>query len=219
VIQRVSYPVLSGIREDLPQLKEAYKKLIRSTMLICFVLMLGMAAIARPMILTLVGEKWEPSVIYLQMLCFVGMFFPLHALNLNMLQVKGRSDLFLRLEIIKVVLVIPVIIIGVLLGIRVMILGMLIRAMISYYLDSYWSGRLIGYSFLEQIRDIIPSFLLAAGMGAVVFAEGLLIPLPPLQLLVIQLITGALLTFTLCEVLHNADYLFIKEIIKDKFFK
>ena len=161
VIQRVSYPVLSSIKEDIPKLKEAYKKLIRSTMLICFVLMLGMAAIAKPMILTLIGDKWEPCVIYLQMLCFVGMFYPLHALNLNMLQVEGRSDLFLRLEIIKKALAIPIIVIGVIWGIKIMILGMIVNTLIAYYLNSYWSGRFIGYSFLEQIKDILPSFLLA----------------------------------------------------------
>ena len=101
IIGRVSYPVMATIQDDIPRLREAYTKLIRSTMLITFVLMLGMAAIARPMILTLIGENWEPCVIYVQMLCFVGMFYPLHALNLNMLQIQGRSDLFLRLEIIK----------------------------------------------------------------------------------------------------------------------
>lgn len=219
VIQRVSYPVLSSIKEDIPKLKEAYKKLIRSTMLISFVLMLGMAAIARPMILTLIGEKWEPSVIYLQMLCFVGMFYPLHSLNLNMLQVGGRSDLFLRLEIIKKILAIPVIVIGVIWGIKAMILGMIVNTLVAYYFNSYWSGRFIGYSFLEQIIDILPSFLVAVGMSAVVFVEGLLIPLPPLPLLVIQLITGVLLTFGMCEALHNRDYMYIKEIARDKFLK
>jgi O-antigen/teichoic acid export membrane protein len=217
VIQRVSYPVLSSIKDDIPKLKEAYKKLIRSTMLICFVLMLGMAAIARPMILTLIGEKWEPCIIYLQMLCFVGMFYPLHALNLNMLQVEGRSDLFLRLEIIKELLVIPIIVVGVIWGIKAMILGMIINALIAYYLNSYWSGRFIGYSFLEQIKDIFPSFLLAAGMSAVVFVEELLFPLPPLPLLIIQLTTGSLLTIGMCEAFHNKDYAYIKETVKDKF--
>jgi O-antigen/teichoic acid export membrane protein len=219
VIQRVSYPVLSSIKEDIPKLKEAYKKLIRSTMLICFVLMLGMAAIAKPMILTLIGEKWEPCVIYLQLLCFVGMFYPLHALNLNMLQVKGRSDLFLRLEIIKKSLAIPIIIIGIIWGIKVMILGMIVNTLIAYYLNSYWSGSLIGYSFLEQIKDILPSFLLAVCMSSVVFVCGLLIPLSPLPLFVIQLITGVLITIGLCETLHNKDYIYIKDIVKDKFLK
>lgn len=219
IIGRVSYPVLSTIQDDIPRLKETYKKTIRSTMLITFVLMLGMAAIAKPMILTLIGDKWEPCVIYLQMLCFVGMFYPLHALNLNMLQVQGRSDLFLRLEIIKKALAVPVIVIAVIWGIKAMILGMMLLSLIAYYLNSYWSGHLIDYSCLEQIKDILPSFLIAAIMSSIVFTEGLLVPLPPLPLLIIQLITGAILTFSLCEAFHLRDYLYIKNIVNEKLFR
>jgi len=217
IIGRVSYPVLLTIQDDIPRLREAYKKIIKSTMLITFVLMFGMAAVARPMIYTLIGEKWEPSIIYLQMLCMVGMFYPLHAINLNMLEVQGRSDLFLHLEIIKKALAVPVIIIGVIWGIKIMILGMMVNTVIAYYLNSYWSGRFIGYPFYTQLKDILPSFLLAIVMSAVVFAEGWLIPLPMIYLLIIQLITGAILTFSLCEITQFKDYLYIKDIIKVKF--
>ncbi len=219
VIGRVSFPVLSTIQDDIPRLKETYKKIIRSTMLITFVLMFGMAAISKPMILTLIGEKWEPCVIYLQMLCFVGMFYPLSALNHNMLYVQGRSDLALRIEIINKVLSVPVIVIAVVYGIKAMILGMILLALISYFFNSYWSGRLIGYTTLEQIKDILPSFLLALIMSSVVFVEGFLVRLPPLPLLIIQLITGVLLTFGLSEAFHLKDYLYIKDVVKDNFFK
>ena len=100
-VQRVSYPVLSMVQEDDERLKAGYKKLILATMFITFIIMLGMAAVAKPMIVTLIGEKWLPSVEYLQLLCLGAMLFPLHALNLNILNVKGRSDLFLKLEVIK----------------------------------------------------------------------------------------------------------------------
>lgn len=186
-------------------------------MLITFVLMLGMAAIAKPMILALIGKKWEPCVIYLQMLCFVGMFYPLNALNLNMLQVQGRSDLFLRLEIIKKSLGFPVIFFAVIWGIKIMILCMIFLSLIAYYLNSYWSGRMIGYSSIEQTKDILPSFLLALTMSLFVFFEGLLLKLPPLSLLTIQIITGGLLTFGLCEAFNFKDYFYIKSIIKDAF--
>ena len=216
IIGRVSYPVLLTIQDDIPRMREAYKKIIKSTMLITFVLMLGMVAVAKPMIYSLIGEKWDSSIIYLQMLCFVGMFYPLHALNLNMLEVQGRSDLFLRLEIIKKILALPIIIIGVIWGIKTMILGMMINTMIAYYLNSYWSGRFIGYPFYSQIKDIFPSLLLAVIMSAVVYTEGLLIPLPMVYILVSQVLTGALIIFGLCEVFRFKDYLFIKEIIKNK---
>lgn len=216
IISRVSYPVLSSIQDDKVQLKANYKRLIRSTMLITFVLMLGMAAVAKAMILTLIGEKWLPAVIYLQMLCFVGMFYPLHALNLNMLQVQGRSDLFLRLEIIKKILAVPVIIIGIFYGIKIMIMGMMVLTLIAYYLNSFWSGKFIGYSFLEQVKDILPSFLLAALVGAAVFVIGNLLQISPFNTLVIQVITGACLTFVLCELFKMPDYLFIKKIVLEK---
>ena len=103
--------------------------------------MLGMAAIAEPMIITLIGEQWRQSIIYLQLLCYVGMMYPLHALNLNMLKVLGRSDLFLKLEIIKKILAIPIIIIGIYWGVEVLIIGMIINSQIAYFLNSYWSGR------------------------------------------------------------------------------
>lgn len=213
IIKRVSYPVLLTIRDDIPRLRQAYEKIIRSTMFITFVLMLGLAAVARPMILSLIGEKWEPSIIYLQLLCFIGMFYPLQSLNLNMLQIQGRSDLFLKLEIIKKALAVPVIFIGILWGIKTMIIGMMLLTLFSYFLNSYWSGRLIGYSSIKQLMDILPSFLLALIISAFVFAEGLIILLPPLPVLIIQLITGFSLTIGICELFHFKDYLYIKEIV------
>jgi teichuronic acid exporter len=124
------------------------------------------------MIITLIGEKWSPSIIYLQLLCFGGMLYPLHSLNLNMLKVLGRSDLFLKLEIIKKCLAIPVIIIGIFFGIKIMIIGMILNSFIAYYINSYWSGRLIKYGLKDQVRDIAPSFLMAAGMAFTVYILG-----------------------------------------------
>lgn len=219
VIQRVSYPVLSSIQDDLPRLKAAYQKLIKSTMLISFVAMMGMAAIAEPMVLTLIGEQWLPSVVYLQLLCFVGMLYPLHAINLNMLQVQGRSDLFLRLEIIKKVMAIPVIIIGIFLGIQYMIIGMIINSVLAYFLNSYYSGRYLDYSSWEQIRDILPSFLLATSMGSIVFVLGMVLNTSNPVTLLIQVGAGAIITFTLVEVLNMKDYVFIKQTVREKFLK
>lgn len=216
IITRVIYPVLSRIQDDKEKLRLAYQKIIRTTMFITFSLMLGMAAVAKPMIITLIGEKWMPSVIYLQMLCFVGMFYPLHALNLNMLQVQGRSDLFLRLEIIKKILAIPTIIIGIIWGIKIMIGGMMVNTLIAYYLNSYWSGKMIGYSFNQQVKDILPAFLTALSMALVVFGLGILLALPPLATLIIQVISGAVFIIIFSEITHLKDYIFLKSLILEK---
>lgn len=216
IIGRVSFPVLAEIQNEKVRLKSNYQKLIRSTMLITFTLMIGMAAVARPMVLTLIGDKWEPSIIYLQMLCFVGMMYPLHALNLNMLQVSGRSDLFLKLEVIKKIIAIPTIIIGIIWGIKIMIVGMMINTLFAYYLNSYWSGRFIGYSFKEQVLDILPSFGLALAMGTGVFFIGKILPFNNLMVLIIQVITGAGFILTFCEITKFKDYTFIKDLIFEK---
>lgn len=216
IIARVSYPVLSSIQDDIPRLKANYQKLIRSTMFITFVLMLGMAAVAKPLIITLIGEKWSTSIIYLQMLSFVGMMYPLHALNLNMLQVQGRSDLFLKLEIIKKTLSVPIIIIGIFWGIKIMIAGMIFNTLIDSYLNCYWSGKIIGYSFKHQIKDILPAFIMALGMAIIVYGLGLVIELNPLPLLIIQITTGAAFILIVSEITHFKDYLFLKSLVLDK---
>ena len=129
--------------------------------------MLGLAAVARPLILILIGEKWLPAVTYLQILCFGGMLYPLHAINLNILQVKGRSDLFLRLEIIKKVIGIAPIALGIFYGIEYMLCGSVVTSVIAYFLNSYYSAELIHYPTWAQVRDILPALLVSLGVALV----------------------------------------------------
>lgn len=213
IISRVTYPVLSSIQDDKVVLKASYKKLIRSTMLFSFVLMLGLAAVAKPLIITLIGEQWIPTAEYLELLCLVGMFYPLHALNLNILKVHGRSDLFLKLEILKKLLGAPTIIIGIFFGIKIMILGLLANNIIAYYLNSFWSGKLIGYPIAEQISDIMPSFLMAWVVSISVYVIGMFVDTKPFLILIIQITSGGLLTIGICEALRMKDYIYIKEIL------
>lgn len=219
VIQRVSYPVLAKIEDDHNAVKSVFKKLLKNTMFITFILMLIMAAIAKPLILTLIGAKWLQSAIYLQLLCFTYMFYPLHSLNLTVLNVKGRSDLFLKLEVIKKILVIPVLLIGILWGIIPMLIGMIISSFIAYLLNSKYNGSLIHYSTLEQINDLIPGFLVAFIVAIVIFIPTLYINTLPIILLSGQLLIAAILVFTISEMTKLEPYLEIKEIVLEKFFR
>src|SRR5690554_2825047 len=216
IISRVTYPVVSTLQDDIPRLKNNYQRLIRSVMFITFILMMGMAAVAEPMIHTLIGAKWEPAIIYLQLLCFVGMMYPLHSLNLNMLQVQGRSDLFLKLEVIKKLIAIPTIIIGIFFGVKMMIAGMMVNTLIAYYLNSYWSGVKIGYSFKQQVKDVLPSFILALTMGIAVYFLGELLPFSYIVKLIIQILFGAIFVFVFCEITKFKDYIFVKELVLEK---
>ncbi len=219
VVQRISYPVLVKLQNDDAALKNALKKLIKSTMLLTMFFMIMMAASAESLIITLIGEKWYQSVFYLQLLCFSLILFPLQSLNLNMLNVKGRSDLFLKLEIIKKILVVPVILIGIFYGIKVMLLVMIINSFISYYLNSYYNKMLINYSMYEQLKDLFPTIIVISISGTVVFTLGQILNINHLILLIIQSISGIILVVFLSEMLILAPDFEIKAILFDKLIK
>ncbi|MBP7830485.1 MAG: lipopolysaccharide biosynthesis protein [Kiritimatiellae bacterium] len=216
IVQRVSYPVLATLQEEAARLKAAYRRMLQCSMLVTFVLMLGMAASSEALLLTLVGEPWRPAVVYLRLLCLSGLFYPLHAINLNMFQVRGRSDLYLKLEVIKAVLVVPALVIGICWGIQTMILTMIFISFSTYVLTATWSSRLIGYGVGEQVRDILPSFALAASMAAVVYLFGRIVPLaPPLQLAA-QVGLGTAWTIGLAELTRMGGYLYVKDLALEK---
>ncbi|MBA2860457.1 lipopolysaccharide biosynthesis protein [Methanococcus maripaludis] len=176
-IQKVSYPVLSSISDNEELLRSMYQKIIKNTVFVTFPLMTGLLVIADPLIPLLFGEKWVPSIPYFQVLCLSGMLYPLHAINLNMLQVKGRSDLFLHLEIIKKIIGLTSIFLVLFfkLGIMGLLWALVVVSVISYFMNSYYSGKLIKYSSSMQIRDIFPVFLISVVTGALVFMFGIVV--------------------------------------------
>lgn len=213
VIQRVSYPVLSNLQDDKQRMKEGYRRVIKVTMLVTFVLMLGLAAVSKPMIQVLVGDQWLIAADFLPIICLQMMLYPLHSLNLNMLQVQGRSDLFLKLEIIKKCVAIIPITLGIFVGIYWMIWGSVFTGMFAYYLNSYYSSKFLGYSILTQIKDILPSFSIAVIMAVVIYSISLL-PLSPFVLLLLQIVVGAVITLIICEGFKRPEYIELKSIIE-----
>jgi O-antigen/teichoic acid export membrane protein len=212
VVQRVSYPVLCEIQDERERLVSSYKRVIRSTMLVAFACMLGLAAIAKPLIVVLIGEKWLLSAEYLQIICFSGMLYPLHAINLNMLQVKGRSDLFLKLEIIKKIIATIPLILGIIYGIKIMLVVGFCNSVISYLLNSYYSGKLLNYSTIMQITDILPAFLISF-VVAIIMWSITLVNCSYWILLLLQLIAGFIMTVVIYEKLKSPEYIEIKHIV------
>lgn len=211
VIQRVSYPVLSSIQDESERLREAYRKVIKSTMLISFACMLGLAAVAKPLLILLIGEKWLPAVGFLQIICFSGMLYPLHAINLNILQVKGRSDLFLKLEIVKKIIAVGPLILGVLFSIEYMLWGSVCTSFIAYFLNSYYSSNLMNYPTKEQIKDILPTFLVSFATAAAMWSLTLL-SLSNWLLLPLQCLLGIILAVLIYERLHLPEYVEVKQL-------
>ncbi|MBE0574214.1 hypothetical protein IH575_04915 [Candidatus Dojkabacteria bacterium] len=178
-----------------------------------------MAAMAEPLILTLIGPKWTQSIIYLQLLCFVGMLNPIHSLNLNILLVFGRSDLGLKLELIKVIIGIPVIFLGIYFGITTMIIGMIMLSMITFYINSYWSERFIEYSINEQIFDMVPYILYAFIIGGIMFFIANFLNAEPFIILATQIILGTFIIIFTSEIIRLEAYIEIKEIVLKKFLR
>jgi O-antigen/teichoic acid export membrane protein len=219
IVSRVSFPVLSDIQDNHEELKNGFKRIIRITMFVSFVCMALLAAVAEPLILVVIGQQWSSSVILLQLLCIVAMMYPLHALNLNLLKVLGRSGLYLKIEVIKKVLAIPTIILGIFFGVKVMIIGMAINSFISFFINSYWSGKRIGYTVKDQLLDIFPSFVFSVFFGSMVFLVGFVLPIKLFWTLSIQLFSSVAIFFILAELVKQSDYLALKEMVIEKLAK
>ena len=210
IVQRVSYPVLSSIQDERERMKEGYRKIIRTTMLTSFVLLFGLSAVAESLLTVLIGPQWKEAAHYLQIICFAASLYPLHAINLNMLQVQGRSDLLLKLEIVKKIIAIGPLLLGIFIDIDWMLWGSLVTSIIAYFLNARYSGTLIGYPIKAQIRDILPSFGVAAVMAACVWPL-VLLNLRPIWMLLVQLCAGAAVAFGLCEAFQLPEYLEMKD--------
>ena len=169
VIRQVSFPVLSQIQDDELRLIGTYRRMIRMSAFVIFPIMTLLAALARPLVILLVTEKWAGCIILLQLICFSMMWLPVHALNLNILRVKARSDLFLKLEIAKKILGILVMCIFLPWGLIPFCAAGIGSSILSVYINSWYTGKLYNFGFVKQIKDLLPILLLSAIMFIIVY--------------------------------------------------
>jgi O-antigen/teichoic acid export membrane protein len=209
VIQRVTYPVLSNIQDDKVRMVSAYRRIIKVTMFVTATGMFFLGAISEPLIYCLIGPKWHEAAIYLPLICITGSAYPLHAINLNMLQVQGRSDLFLGLEIVKKIIALGPLFIGAFVGIIPMLFTNIISTIIAFLLNSYYSGKFLGYTSWMQIKDIIPSYAVATTIALSVFFLKYL-PLSSWLILPVQLLLGIIIFLIICWVTNIQEYKEIK---------
>ena len=168
VLQKVTYPILCSIQNNDDRLRDIYRRFLKMSAFIVFPLMTGLAAVSHPFINLIIGEKWSFCAVLLQIICFNMMWYPIHAINLNLLQVKGRSDLYLRLEFIKKIVGIIIIIITVPLGLVAMCYGGVTSSLICLFINTYYTGKLINVSFFMQMRDLLPTFILSIAMFIII---------------------------------------------------
>lgn len=212
VIQRVTYPVLSDIQDDKERMVSAYRRIIKVTMFITAISMFFLGAMSEPLLYCLIGPKWHDAAVYLPLICVTGSFYPLHAINLNMLQIQGRSDLFLALEIIKKIIALAPLFIGAFIGIIPMLYASVVVSILSYFLNSYYSGKFLGYSSWMQIKDFAPSYGVAMMVALSVWFLKYL-PISNWIILPLQIITGICAGWVICKAAKMVEFEEVKKII------
>ncbi|MGF7420864.1 lipopolysaccharide biosynthesis protein [Providencia rettgeri] len=160
IIQRVTYPMLSQLQDDKNKFERIYLLTLQLSSSIVFPIILGIAVIAKPLILIILGAEWGSVSEILSILCIGYMLYPIHAINLNLLQVKSRTDLFLKLEVIKKLMITVVLIITIPLGIKAICIGIVIQSYISLYLNTIYTNKLISLTKLTQLKSILPTWLI-----------------------------------------------------------
>jgi len=211
VVTQVAFPVFSMIQDDPVRLKRSMRKAMTALALINFPIMVGMALVARPLVYVLLTEKWAGSIHWLQLLCVASLLYPIQSLHLNVLKARGRSDLYFKLEVLKKTLVVVLIAITYRWGVTGMIWGQIAMSVLGYYINSYYTSRLIHYSLKEQLSDLAPYAAVSALMGLGLYVVQLLPFVGDELLLSVEVLFGILLyvllsyAFRLSAFLETAD--------------
>jgi O-antigen/teichoic acid export membrane protein len=213
IVQRVTYPVLSEVQNDKPRMVSAYRRVIKTTMFITAVLLISLGAVSEPFIYCLIGPKWHQAATFLPLICIIRSLYPLHAINLNMLQVQGKSGVFLILEIVKKVIAIGPFCLGIFVNIYWMLIGSIFTGIINFFLNSYYTGKDLGYSSWMQLKDVAPSYGLAFLIAVCVYFFKYL-PISYWIILPIQICVGVAVFFLVCEKTQMEEYVEVKDMAK-----
>lgn len=169
ILQRVSFPVLSSIQNQDDRLQTNYLRILRATAFVMFPLLFGIAVLAKPFVLVFLGEKWLGCVLLLQILCVAKIWTPINAVNLNLLQVKGRSDIFLKLELIKKSVIVLTMVITIPRGIIWMVSGVVFTTFVAFIINTLATQRLVNVGLFKQVKEFIPILIVSLIMVAVIY--------------------------------------------------
>lgn len=167
-LNRVIFPIFAKIQDDLLKLKEAYRKIMLLVMFIINPILILLALLAKPIVILLFTEIWLPMVPILQIICLTGLLYPIHLYNLIILQVKGRTDLFLRLEILKKIIIVCILPISMFFGLYGLLFGQLLSSICALFINTHYAGKILNYGALAQLKDLMPIFMFSILMGVVV---------------------------------------------------
>lgn len=164
-LNKVTYPLFASIKDDNERLKKVYKQIMQMVTFLIAPILIIMGVLATPLFRFVFTEKWLPAVPYFQILCISGILYPFHVYNLNILNVKGRSDLFLRLEVIKKILLVITIIVSIQFGMYGLLWGIVISSALALFINAHYSGKFIHYNGFDQLKDVSPILLIGITAG------------------------------------------------------
>ena len=218
-IDSVLLPAMSNAQDDKERVKQITRRAIKTSTYVMAPLMMGLAFCAEPVVRIVLTEKWLPCVPYLRIFCITYMFWPIHTANLNAINAMGRSDWFLRLEIVKKIVGISLLLSTMWFGVMAMAYSLLLSSVISQIINSWPNRKLLSYGYLEQMRDFAPAILMSIGMGICVYCIGYL-PLSLISTFLIQIFAGIAIYISASVLLKLEEFKYLlgmtKSFIKKK---
>lgn len=216
-IRAVLFPAMSNSQDKKEAVKAMARRSIRTSSYIMFPMMMGLAVLAEPIVKIILTDKWLPCVPFLQICCCVYAFMPLDTANLQAIKAMGRSDIILKLQIIKKTISVIILLISIRYGVLAVALSNIFTCFITSFTNAFPNKKLLKYSYLEQIKDITPSVLISVCMGIVVYISSKLFAglMPILPAMIIEIIIGVLVYFILSEIFKIDSYVYIKETAKE----
>ncbi len=212
-IQSVMLPTLSNEQDNIKRVKEMVRRAIVSSSLLIFPMMVGLAVVAEPLIKVLLTDKWLPAVPFLQIFCISYSIMPIHTANLQAINALGRSDVFLKLEILKKIIGIIILIISLRFGIFALAWGLVLSGVISSFINAYPNKKLLNYSYIEQWKDIMPSLLISLLMGSIVYMLNFL-NIAELLKLILQVVVGVAAYILLAKLLKVEGFSYLVKTAK-----
>lgn len=212
-IDSVLLPSMAGEQDHCDRVKSMTRRAIKTSTYIMAPLMMGLMFCAEPVVKLLLTDKWLPCVPYLRIFCFTYMFWPIHTANLNAIKAMGRSDLFLKLEIVKKIMGLMLLLLTMKISVMAMAYSLIVSGICSQVINSWPNWKLLDYNYFEQLRDILPSIVIALLMGIIVYFVGLL-RLPTIIIIFVQIIAGAVIYIGTSALLHLEEFEYLFGMIK-----
>jgi O-antigen/teichoic acid export membrane protein len=211
---RVAFPMYSAAAGSPDRLRNGIRLSVQGMTLINTPMMLGLLATAENLVPVLFGEKWQPAVPILQVLCIAGIFWPFHVINLNVLKAQGHSDLFFRLEIVKKIVGVSCLAIGSLYGVMGIAWSQVAFGLAAFLINAHYTGKQLRYGAYAQAGDASAVFLVSAAMALAVFAIGRFIEAKMPVVLSVQIITGVIMFVALAVLFRLEVYRVVSELIR-----